>query len=334
MEKRQARSKTAKKARAKPSQDKTGIAMKREASKKSETAATLKAKIANLEAEYAAFRAEVMEDHTTYKFFGIFQDAQDWCINNIVDSTADLEGLSPNEKQSIIRGLEGYCVQDLDWDMLIGSFPYPICELAPSFLAAALIVKDWMERFVDNPFWYFTGGSDQKDGQNESPGSVAQAMLHVYQQFLEVNPISGSYWKRESVRLASSVHKSQASSTILGPRAYQNAEDFTFRLHASDGYFKYRELCRSARLFFDRQTPWIKAHDLHSLEGFDGDEDSRLDGHRVLLVVSPAGVRFREAPQYEEGRILQPARVVVEHGEWTKEDDVKNAAEYHRVAEV
>ncbi|PYH90649.1 hypothetical protein BO71DRAFT_433671 [Aspergillus ellipticus CBS 707.79] len=69
----------------------------------------------------------------------------------------------------------------------------------------------------------------------------------------------------------------------------------------------------------------MKAAEYHAL---DGKENSKLDGHRVLLLIRPAGIQLKLVAESDRSHLIQPALVVVEHGEWKKEDDDKKWEAY------
>lgn len=120
------------------------------------------------------------------EFEKLFYSAKSWADQWVEMETAALAEFSTSEKQTILQSLEGYCVQDLDWDTFIESLPYPICEVLPRALAQTMLVKDIVDKFFENSFWYFEGkpDSDDTEAPRKSCLSLAEHLQHVYQQFL------------------------------------------------------------------------------------------------------------------------------------------------------
>ncbi|PYH39982.1 uncharacterized protein BO87DRAFT_411889 [Aspergillus neoniger CBS 115656] len=263
-----------------------------------------------------------------------------------------------NEKQTILQSLEGYCVQDLDWDTFIESLPYPICEVVPRALAQTMLVKDIVDKFFENPFWYFEGKPDFDDTEapRKSCLSLAEHLQHVYQQFLTVNPKSASLWKTETVRLANSVNGNQADNTELGRHTKSRREE-SARSSASAmlKHPPFRMLLRKCEDTVDREATLIKyyeraerlAIDLSCSHGtctyrnltrlasplFQRGEpwvtadychsirpdEPRLDGHRILFILQPAVSRIRGA--FPDGQLEEwtQAAAVIEDSQCTKE---------------
>ncbi|PYH90647.1 hypothetical protein BO71DRAFT_486945 [Aspergillus ellipticus CBS 707.79] len=235
---------------------------------------TLKAEITRLQEEHAAFKARVEERDATLdwrwwvlstgaggwgpdegtkraqesppdmvKDFGyIFGETWRWCAEYAKQNTADVAGLSNSEKQSIIRSLEGYCVQDLDWDTLLGFFPASIRRVGLVVFAQALLAKDFMEKFFNNPFWYFEGSPDQQE-QGGSPGALPLQLQHLYKQFIEgataipvvsfmsstdrrycTNETSAHHWRSETIRLANSTRLAQGPNVGPGRQTKKQRE--------------------------------------------------------------------------------------------------------------
>ncbi|KAE8164130.1 hypothetical protein BDV40DRAFT_287262 [Aspergillus tamarii] len=85
-----------------------------------------------------------------HKKLSVIQERlQEWSVE-----WATLEKqLSDEEKQKIIAGLEGYCLQD-DWNSLVERLPSNISELLPLILSQALVTKDIFENVIEDPFFY------------------------------------------------------------------------------------------------------------------------------------------------------------------------------------
>ncbi|KAB8205489.1 hypothetical protein BDV34DRAFT_213078 [Aspergillus parasiticus] len=90
------------------------------------------------------------DDEDIHKKLRIIQERlQEWSVE-----WATLEKqLSDEEKQKLIAGLEGYCLQ-ADWDSLVERLPSNISELLPLILSQALVAKDLFQNVVEDPFFY------------------------------------------------------------------------------------------------------------------------------------------------------------------------------------
>ncbi|PYI12618.1 hypothetical protein BO78DRAFT_282328, partial [Aspergillus sclerotiicarbonarius CBS 121057] len=278
----------------------------------------------------------------------IFSKVKYWTDNYVERNTAALAKLPPDDKQSILRSLEGYCVQDLDWDTFIGSLPYPICNSAPRHIARCMLVKDIIEKFFENPFWYFEGKTEQGE---EFP----QHLQHLFQQFLEANPESATLWKTETVRLANSITKDQAPNTKLGIHTkrrredaarsfasamlaslplrmllakreasnrdeelvtyYAQAQELAICLGQSCGICEYTNLGRLSSPLFSHRSENMKAHPNHSL----WPDDPRLDGRRILFITQPAVSRLRGTTLTGIEERWAPIEAVIEDGEMSQE---------------
>lgn len=119
-------------------------------------------------------------------FNSLFITANWWADDYVKRDTAALAEFAPGEKRSILQSLDGYCVQDLDWDTFLKSLPYPIRTFIPLVLARTMLVKDIFDKFFENPFWYFEGKTEAIDvePQAQSSLSFAQHLQHLYEQFL------------------------------------------------------------------------------------------------------------------------------------------------------
>ena len=112
-----------------------------------------------------------------------------WCQTDALRDSANIAGLSTDDKQSILDYLEGYWVQDLDWDRLLGSFPDPICRFMPELIVQTMLTKDLMEKFFENPLWFIEGKAEQH-AEADSSISCAQHLQHLYKRFLKSEVIT------------------------------------------------------------------------------------------------------------------------------------------------
>ncbi|OOG01070.1 hypothetical protein ASPCADRAFT_829 [Aspergillus carbonarius ITEM 5010] len=179
--------------------------------------AALKEQVSHLEREVANLRnvakmtLRFMHDNLGYYTRGALTGLK----TDALRDSANIAGLSTDDKQSILDYLEGYWVQDLDWDRLLGSFPDPICRFMPELIVQTMLTKDLMEKFFENPLWFIEGKAEQH-AEADSSISCAQHLQHLYKRFLKTTPLGASRWKTETVRLSSSADKVQATDLELG----------------------------------------------------------------------------------------------------------------------
>ncbi|GLB06012.1 hypothetical protein AtubIFM57258_001308 [Aspergillus tubingensis] len=345
-----------------------------EAPGENETIRVLQERIAHLQEELDDFKEKYRKQWWTagsgghgweaipieydLKFTKLFYSAKSWADQWVEMETAALAEFSTSEKQTILQSLEGYCVQDLDWDTFIGSLPYPYCEVVPRPLAQTMIVKDIVDKFFENPFWYFEGkpDSDDTEAPRKSCLSLAEHFQHVYQQFLIVNSKSASLWKTETVRLANSVNGNQADNTELGRHTKSRREE-SARSFASAmlKHPPFRMLLRECEDTVDREATLIEYYERAERLAIDlscsygtctyrnltrlasplfrrGEpwvtaaychsirpDVPRLDGHRILFILQPAVSRIRGA--FPDGQLEEwtQAVAVIEDAQCTKE---------------
>ncbi|OJJ73943.1 hypothetical protein ASPBRDRAFT_206103 [Aspergillus brasiliensis CBS 101740] len=298
-------------------------------------------------------------------FPSLFCRTKHWADKYVKRDTAALAEYSPKEKQSILQSLNGYCVQDLDWDTFIESLPYPICTSVPLALAQTMIVKDIIDKFFESPFWYFEGKPDLvgMEPRTEHSLSFAQHLQHLYEQFLIVNPKSASLWKAETVRLANSTNDDQANNTELGLRTKRRREEaarsfasamlehppFQMLLGACEDtadreaslveYYEDAEklafglgyshgICSYRNLTRLPRSSFWRGDPFVTAEYLHGlrPDQPRLDGHRILFIMQPAVSRIGAFPEGELQEWTQ-AVAVIEDGQWTKEECEKSRKE-------
>ncbi|OJZ88101.1 hypothetical protein ASPFODRAFT_216871 [Aspergillus luchuensis CBS 106.47] len=291
-------------------------------------------------------------------FNSLFITANWWADDYVKRDTAALAEFAPGEKRSILQSLDGYCVQDLDWDTFLKSLPYPIRTFIPLVLARTMLVKDIFDKFFENPFWYFEGKTEAIDvePQAQSSLSFAQHLQHLYEQFLIVNPKSASLWKTETVRLANSVNDKQANNTEMGRHTKSRREELT-RSFASamlkhPPFQMLLENCEDTAVREEKLVQFYEkaeklAISLGSSHGictyrnltklasplFSGGDQvvtaedrhillphqPRLDGHRILFILQPAVSRTGAAILDGGLESWAQAVAVIEDGDCTEE---------------
>ncbi|GLA08293.1 hypothetical protein AnigIFM60653_009823 [Aspergillus niger] len=288
---------------------------------------------------------------------------KNWCQQHVRQGLPDTAELSGLEKQAITRSLEGYWVQDVEWDTLMKSLPYPLSLRMSEVLAQTILTKNIVDKFFVNPFWYLEG--EEFDQQNKATGSVscAQNLQHLYQRFLETNGIRATIWKKETVRLSNSVMVTQAPNLELGrqTKEYRTKAVALFATTLlSDTFFqkllksvdceeaKKREnnligICKTAdetaitigsnqghclyKTLASVGTtfdPRSNEATLHELYNVGGNaDDARLAGRRILGITQPVVILKLRTLRSQEN-VLNKAELLVEYGDYTEEDHVRD----------
>ncbi|RAK95765.1 uncharacterized protein BO80DRAFT_449882 [Aspergillus ibericus CBS 121593] len=288
---------------------------------------------------------------------GVLFSAQTWCQSYALRKLVDLAELSADDKQGILDRLAGYWVQDLDWDTLMGSFPYPIRRNVLNLVAQTMLTKDLMERFFENPFWFIEGDTDQHD-EIESSISCAQRLQHLYQQFLKTNPLRASRRKTETVRLSHSTLPNQATDLELCQQTQKRREEavssFTSAMLSSR---PFQMLLRDVKpeQAEEREKALLEVYRFADQAAFtlgsnygsyqyktlaslgatlnrtselvvtqtkhrtpENEEDPSLDGRRILGILNPAVEAFDLGDNLQHA-VLAKAQVLLEHHELTQE---------------
>ncbi|GKZ35709.1 hypothetical protein AbraIFM66950_006461 [Aspergillus brasiliensis] len=293
----------------------------------------------------------------------VLYEVRAWCLRHARRDLPDATELSAMGKQAIIRSLDGYLVQDLDWETLMKSVPYPFPRMMSFVLAQMVLSKEIMEKFFVNPFWYIQGEESETEGKATSPVSCAQQLQDLYQKYLESNPLRASRWKTETVRLSNSTLLTQAPKVELGWQTKKHREKSVSSFvssRLSDIYFQ--SLLKSVgpdeakkradgllKLYqLADQTAFILAHNqgyclyktlanvgstfdrkseltrAHGFHFLHDPDDSRLDGRRILGICNPA-MRLRlNSSNLEDDGLFVEAEVLVEHGDYTEEDHARD----------
>ncbi|KAE8136417.1 hypothetical protein BDV38DRAFT_283906 [Aspergillus pseudotamarii] len=144
-------------------------------------------------------------DDEIHKKLSVIQERlQDWSVE-----WATLEKqLSDEEKQKIVAGLEGYCLQD-DWNSLVKRLTSNISELLPLILSQALVAKDLFGNVIEDPFFYLDENVDGMDvtGEHGQVFIPSHVELHnLWQWCKQVEPASererwnSRKWRQITVR--------------------------------------------------------------------------------------------------------------------------------------
>ncbi|BCS00599.1 uncharacterized protein AKAW2_50940A [Aspergillus luchuensis] len=90
-------------------------------------------------------------DYYEKEFFGLWALLRNWARLHALEETAVLDGLSANYKKALVKSLDGYCAQ-LDLNEILGALE--LGDIFGTEIVTMFLVKDCLERFFLNPFWY------------------------------------------------------------------------------------------------------------------------------------------------------------------------------------
>ncbi|KAB8276509.1 hypothetical protein BDV30DRAFT_235582 [Aspergillus minisclerotigenes] len=127
------------------------------------------------------------DDEDIHKKLRVIQERlQEWSVE-----WATLEKqLSDEEKQKLIAGLEGYCLQ-ADWDSLVEKLPSNISELLPFILSQALVAKDLFQNVIEDPFFYLNEDGVKVTGEHGQVSYPSRVEVHnLWQWCKQVEPSS------------------------------------------------------------------------------------------------------------------------------------------------
>ncbi|RAH60953.1 hypothetical protein BO85DRAFT_475131 [Aspergillus piperis CBS 112811] len=283
-----------------------------------------------------------------------------WCQQHARQGMPDTVELHDLEKQAIIHSLEGYWVQDLEWDTLMKSLPYPFSLYMSEVLAQSILTKNIVDKFFVNPFWYLE--EEGLDRQDHTTGSVSrtQNLQHLYRRFLETNGPRATVWNKETVRLSNSVKVSQAPNLELGRQTKEyrtNAVALFASTLLSDVFFQrllksvdcdeatkredsLLELCKfadeTAITLGSNQGHCVyktlptmgttfdpRSHEatVHNLHNVRGNAaDDARLAGRRILGITQPAVILKLRTLRCDENVLNKAELLVEHGDYTEED--------------
>ncbi|KAH8424045.1 uncharacterized protein LDX57_001801 [Aspergillus melleus] len=245
-----------------------------------------------------------------------------WVIQYAASEPSDLARLSEEQKSTIISHLDGFCVQDT-WDDFVERAPAMKDGLVAEVLLTALVYQDLHVRMIEHPFWYLDGKGAQDQAEDDTFG---ERLEYLYERFLETTNLTfGRYnqGRREAAaaRLAKdlllsgpvlSLLKTPASDEVEKKRREELVAIYTRASHAAlsnDQCSGQTEFSRLADIgpTYHSSSDELSAHEYHGV----GSGDTKLDGHRILLVFRPA-MRHKLNQQSPEPVIWLPAVVLVE----------------------
>ncbi|KAJ5570149.1 uncharacterized protein N7459_009579 [Penicillium hispanicum] len=281
-----------------------------------------------------------------------------WVSEFAASEPQDVERLSETQKRTIISSLKGYCVQE-NWETLLGRLSHIHRDMILEVFMETLLFKELFARFFEAPFWYFDGKMDSTDAEGDE--KFGARLQHLYERFLETNPLNAALWRSETLRLANSVKEAQAPSTKLGSYHRERRQaligqlvddilsiepiQWLLRKPASQEVESKRrdelyKLCQVVAETASAQAnmrghfefhrldrlpetfqQYSKTMEAHTLH-FLRRDSTRLDGRRVLMLVHPAIARgWIDECAISGYEISTEACVVVEDAEDPADDD-------------
>ncbi|QKX58878.1 uncharacterized protein TRUGW13939_06006 [Talaromyces rugulosus] len=265
-----------------------------------------------------------------------------WARNNSSPAEQRIKELSIDQKQEIISDLSGYCLQH-DWDDLMQMMPPKIVERITVLFVQAMLSKHVFCKFFSNPFFVL-------EGQEQTIFPASLQLFNLYQAIMEADETEAHVWRSQLIRLFQTSEKASQLDSPLGKAlhgslsrmAAQLREDFlqgparyllltpsnerasqvrkmledifyyaaqlALSLWTQRSFLKYQTLRDLSRFFNGREN--VGAHALHRLD----EEDTRLDGKQVLVVIQPALLAFGndEAEYYDQHKVWAKAMVLID----------------------
>ncbi|KAJ0419384.1 hypothetical protein BJY00DRAFT_285970 [Aspergillus carlsbadensis] len=149
--------------------------------------------------------------------------AQTYALNDI----KDMEALPDTDKKYIMASLQGYCVQE-DIETLVPRFPESVRQNAPEIFMSMYIIKDMMQRFYTNPFWYLgpnPGAAVEDVEATAKQKEFTESLWGIGREFREANRSMYDLWKATTCRLANVDRQGRGKNHQFGrsTKAYREA---------------------------------------------------------------------------------------------------------------
>ncbi|KAE8342567.1 hypothetical protein BDV24DRAFT_162458 [Aspergillus arachidicola] len=261
-----------------------------------------------------------------------------WARSYSVKSLTDLDNIQDNEKDKVIQELGEYC-REQDWASLMCKVSFSF-DKVPVILLQALLAKDVFGRMFVDPFFAF-----EKVGDDNSLPEPA-ALDRLYKYMIQVHEAEAHTWRSQTIRILSTATDPHTKTKpILQERIEELSSGLVTNFLGSSACTLLRSLdtdhakkmnqelqslyaaaahlalslwsqptlmvCRNQQHLpdFAIASPMMIAHRLHHLD----EEDSRLDGKQVLLVIRPVVLAFGtvNAEHYDLSKVWAPATVVI-----------------------
>ncbi|GIC90506.1 uncharacterized protein Aud_006940 [Aspergillus udagawae] len=257
------------------------------------------------------------------------ESIRSWARKHCLNSFADFEDVTEIEKDMVIHQLTEYCSQP-DWNSLMREISIPRNKI-PMVLLHALLAKDLFGRMFTDPFFAFPG----IDGDHTI--SAAGYFKRIYYIMLNADEQKAHIWRSQTLQNLSTFLQDMTKKLVRGlvtgfltspartllrkvgdndavnkrAQELQSLYDGAAQLALSLWTQRAFMTCQSLRGLppFTVSNPMMLAHRLHLLD----EDDTRLDGKRILLCVQPAILAFgsENAEHYTQHKIWSPAVVVL-----------------------
>jgi hypothetical protein len=96
-----------------------------------------------------------------------------WVKRYVVTEISALEHIPKAEKNTVVKGLVGYCVQE-DWDSLVKRTTSIIAKRIPALFAQSMLAKDIFETIFASPFFAFP----ENDMDSAAPSAAKMSYLY------------------------------------------------------------------------------------------------------------------------------------------------------------
>ncbi|KAF9894441.1 hypothetical protein FE257_007944 [Aspergillus nanangensis] len=258
------------------------------------------------------------------KNFAFLDVVHSWAGEYADRPDPNLDDLTESQKQTLLKSLHGNCIQDWDWNTLMGHVPERISYMAATFFTEMIVLKDIFSKCVIHPFWYFDGKTGPEDAKKND--FFPAELNHLYEMFLSDDRDAASAWRADTIRLAN-IPREKTPAPVFGSYNKDRRDDlmsqFASDLLASEPLkwilrelpaeeekgrhegllYCYREAAEAAVALFANQhqvgIDWINFEESNT---FDSDSqttkvvpdchvlepgDKKLDGKRILMAFTP-----------------------------------------------
>ncbi|KAL2862594.1 uncharacterized protein BJX67DRAFT_295736 [Aspergillus lucknowensis] len=262
---------------------------------------------------------------------------RNWARKYGMLSFAQLEREAGSGKELIINNLSGYCAHH-DLDALAKELPISPDRI-PALLLQCLLAKDIFGGMFTDPFFAFT----RIEGNSTRNPPTSEEMQILLDAMTQVDESEAHIWRSQTLRNLSDGPEVSLQARIktlcpkivarflsgparglLKPAAANSSDADQCVQELQSLYHGAAQLALSLWMqrasmacqdlqglsFFTVDSPIMSAHRLHHLD----EEDTALDGKKVLLVVQPAIIAYgsENAEHYDRYKVWAPAVVLVE----------------------
>ncbi|KAA8647811.1 hypothetical protein EYZ11_010429 [Aspergillus tanneri] len=266
-----------------------------------------------------------------------------WAVKYTVSDPRDLEQVTAEEKNSVLKELDGFCIER-DWDRLMRTMPIVLHRI-PALLTQAMLSRAIFTGVFVRPFFAFT----ESEEETTDDWASSRMLTSIYTAMMDVNESEAHTWRSQMLRILSTPPPDSTESVLHqrmrevinelavdflnGPiqalfrppkenleivrrnqelyNLYHDAGELALSLWRQRAFMKFHNL--HGLQIFRTGNPAMAAHPLQQLDM----DDERLDGKRVLLVVQPAIVAYgdEDAQNYDMCKVWAEGVVLVDEHE-------------------